>query len=303
MRDLDAFVDMATDGPYPAEGLTMTAVPTLDAPGARLCYYRTGAGPAVLMIQGVGLVGNGWRPQVDGLSDRFDIVTFDNRGTGGSSRFDGALSIEAMADDALAIMDAERIRKFHVVGHSMGGIIAQQLALNAPDRVASLALVCTFDRGRHGSAMSPSLLFTAIRMRVGARRMRRNAFLGLVMPSGYLATVDRGRLTETLAPLFGHDLADQPAIVMQQVRAMSRHDVFVRLGELGGIRTLVLSAAEDRIARPKYGRALAAAIPGARYVELTDAGHGVTIQRATDVNALLAAHFDDAERSPVDRAS
>jgi pimeloyl-ACP methyl ester carboxylesterase len=136
------------------------------------------------------------------------------------------------------------------------------------------------------------MVVTALRMRIGTRAMRRNAFLELVMPASYLRAVDRERLAEDLKPLFGRDLADQPAIVMAQLRAMSRFDASARLDALGRIPTLVVSAAHDRIAPPEYGRALAAAVPGARYAEIADAGHGVTIQCAGAVNRLLMDHFD-----------
>jgi pimeloyl-ACP methyl ester carboxylesterase len=196
-----------------------------------------------------------------------------------------------MAADALAIMDAQGFERFHVAGHSMGGLIAQQVALSAPDRMLSLALLCTFHRGPQGASLTPSLLLSAIRMRIGTRAMRRRAFTEIVMPAAYLNTVDRERLAEDLAPLFGRDLAEQPPIVMAQVRAMSRFDASTRLAQLAAIPTLVMSATHDRIARPEYGRALAAAIPGARYVEIPDAGHGVTIQLAAKTNELLAEHW------------
>jgi pimeloyl-ACP methyl ester carboxylesterase len=135
------------------------------------------------------------------------------------------------------------------------------------------------------------MLVTALRMRIGTRAMRRNAFLELIMPSRYLAEVDRAALAARLAPLFGHDLAEQPPVVMKQLGAMSKYDAGERLKTLASIPTLVVSAADDRIAHPASGRALSQAIPGARYVEIADAGHGLPIHRAQDVNGLLEAHF------------
>jgi aminoacrylate hydrolase len=264
---------------------------------AVISYARAGSGPPVLLVQGVGVVGNGWKPQVDGLSDRFTLLSFDNRGIG-ESTLQGKPSIEDMAADALAIADAEGVEQFHLAGHSMGGLIAQHIALAARPRVMSLALLCTFLRGPQGAAMSPSLLLSALRMRIGTRAMRRNAFTQIVMPAAYLKGIDRERLADNLAPLFGRDLAEQPPIVISQVRAMSRFDASARLSELAAIPTMVVSATEDRIARPEYGRALAA-IPGARYVEIPDAGHGVPIQLARRVNELLAEHWvSAASRQP-----
>ena len=214
-------------------------------------------------VQGVGVIGAGWQPQVDALSDSYSVVTIDNRGLGGSTLDDRQLTIEDMAADVLAIADAEGIDRFHLAGHSMGGVIAQHVALTAPARVSTLALLCTFLKGRQGTVIAPAMLPTAIRSRIGTRGMRRRAFVELVMPKSYLATLDRDRVCEELGSLFGHDLADQPPIVMRQLRAMGRFDASPVSG-LAPIPTLVVTAAHDCIARPAYGRALAAAIPGAR---------------------------------------
>ena len=264
---------------------------TLTTQDARIRYLRTGVGPAVLLIQGAGVIGEGWRPQIDGWQHRFTCVAFDNRGIGHSTFSGGRLTVEAMAADALAIADAERLERFHVAGHSMGGLVAQHLALHAPHRVLSLALVCTFRRGREAARLTPPILWTALRTHVGTRAMRRRAFTRLVMPRAYVEDVGEAKLAQDLARLFGRDLADSPSIVMQQVRAMARFDLSGRLHELGRIPTLVLSAAHDRIAPPRYGRRLAASIPGSSYVEIDGAGHAVTIQCAQQVNDRLAAHF------------
>jgi 3-oxoadipate enol-lactonase len=101
------------------------------------------------------------------------------------------LSIEAMADDALEILDAECIDRCHVVGHSMGGLIAMQLALTSPRRVKSLSLLCPFPDGRSGARLTRDALLAGVRSRIGTRTMRRNAFMELV-----------------LAELFGRDRAD-----------------------------------------------------------------------------------------------
>jgi len=122
--------------------------------GATIAFDCSGTGPPVLLIQGVGVIGRGWQPQVDGLAGEYSLYTFDNRGIGQSSLGDGALSIEAMAADAIAVMDAAGAARFHVVGHSMDGVIAQEVALRAPARVRSLCLMCTVERGRDASGMT-----------------------------------------------------------------------------------------------------------------------------------------------------
>jgi len=267
-------------------------MPTLSTHQARIQYWKRGTGPAVILVQGAGVIGEGWRPQIDALSGRYTVVWIDNRGIGQSVTTTKLLSVEDMAADVLAVADAEGLQRFHLAGHSMGGLIAQQIGVTTPARVLSLSLLCTFLRGREATAMSWPMLAIALRSRIGTRRMRRRAFVEMVMPTGYLTTVDRDTLCEGLNGMFGRDLADQPPIVMQQLRAMARFDVSSRLGALFAIPTLVLSAEQDRIARPAYGRALAAAIPGSSYVEIAGAGHAVTIQCAAHVNDLLARHLD-----------
>ena len=266
-------------------------MPTIATKNARVQYWKTGAGPAVVLVQGAGVIGEGWRPQIDALRDRFTVAWIDNRGIGQSAVTGGAVTIEDMAEDVLAVADAEGWTQFHLVGHSMGGLIAQQMALTAPSRVLSLALLCTFSRGRQATAMSWPVLVIGIRSRVGTRRMRRRAFVEMVMTDDYLASVDRDELCEGLQGLFGRDRADQPAIIMQQLRAMGTFDVSSQLGRLASIPTLVLSAERDLIARPEYGRALSAAIPGSTYVEFSGAGHAVTIQCAAAVNDILLEHL------------
>lgn len=272
-----------------------TTTSPIEHRGCRLAYQVRGEGPPVLFIQGVGVHGDGWQPQVEGLAARYRCLWFDNRGMGRSQPLGARLSVEQMAEDVQVLMDAQGWDSAHLVGHSLGGLVALHLALSARARVRSLSLLCTMARGRDATRFSWWMAWVGLRSRVGTRRMRRLAFLKIVMPANALAQADPDALAEQLLPLFGHDLADQPAVVMKQLAALRAYDGTPRLAELAGIPTLVLSAAHDRIAPPELGRALAAGIPGARYVEIPDAAHGVIIQRADEVNALLSEHLAEAE--------
>jgi pimeloyl-ACP methyl ester carboxylesterase len=263
----------------------------LEHRGCSLAYSVRGDGPPVVMIQGVGVSGSGWDPQIDALSGQYSCLSFDNRGIGASQPAGSPLTIDLMAADALRIMDALGWPSAHVAGHSMGGLIAQQIALTARERVRSLALLCTFARGSDVTRPSASMIWTGLRMQIGSRRQRRRAFLEIVMPAQLLADSDSDALAQRLAPIFGHDLADQPAIVRKQLAAMKPYDATPRLSEIGGLPTLVVSAARDRIAPPELGRALANGIPGARYVELPEDAHGVPIYGADRINALLIEHL------------
>jgi aminoacrylate hydrolase len=263
--------------------------------GCNLSYSVRGDGPPVLFIQGVGVHGDGWTPQVDALADRYQCVTFDNRGMGRSQPPGCRIRVEQMADDAAAIMDALGWDSAHVVGHSLGGLIALHLALSARSRVRSLSLLCTFARGRDATPLSWWVLWTGLRTKIGTRRQRRFAFLDLVMPPAVLHAVDRDALAERLRPIFGHDLGEEPPVTMKQLSAMRAYDATPRLRELAGLPTLVVSAAHDRIAAAAVGRALAVRIESAQYVELPDASHGAVIQCAREVNTLLTDHLARAE--------
>ena len=266
--------------------------------GCSFVYKVVGEGEPVVLIQGVGLHGDGWLPQTDALRSRYRCLTFDNRGMGRSQPAGGPITVEQMVWDTLAVMDAAGFHgDVHLVGHSMGGAIAQAIALRCPERVKSLALLCTSARGADATRLSWQLMQVGIRTRVGTRRMRRMAFLEIIMPPEYLAIQDRDALAEKLAPLIGHDLADTPPIAMRQLDALRRFDATGAISRLAGIPTLVLSARHDIIFPPQYGRALAGGIPGSQYVEVADAGHGVPIQLSGVVNEALYNCFQNSSAS------
>src|SRR5262245_35829832 len=151
-------------------------------PEAELHYELTGTGVPVLFIQGVGVAGSGWRPQVEDLAQDFTCLSFDNRGLGRSriTKAGAIPTITEMTNDALALLDAAGFASAHVVGHSMGGVIAQQLALDAPHRIKSLSLLCTFSRGAEATRLTPEIFWLGLRTRIGSRAMRRQAFLRLL---------------------------------------------------------------------------------------------------------------------------
>jgi pimeloyl-ACP methyl ester carboxylesterase len=256
----------------------------------------------------VGVHGNGWLPQIAGLMHTCRCLSFDNRGMGRSQPaanpsdpmlpFGAPITVEQMTEDTLAIMDAAGWPSAHVIGHSLGGLIALHMALSARQRVQSLSLLCTFADGRVATRLTARMLWLGTRCRIGPRVWRRNAFLQIIMPSSELAHIDRTKLAKEFATLFGHDLADQPPIVNYQLQALKQFDATSRLGELANMPTLIMSAAHDPIARPaEGGRVLHRDIPGSRYVEFPNASHGLPIQCAAAVNSLLLEHLQRAETS------
>jgi pimeloyl-ACP methyl ester carboxylesterase len=273
------------------------AAQIIESEGCRLSYHVAGSGPPIIFIQGVGVHGLAWTPQIDELRSRFTCLCFDNRGMGLSQPPAVPISVEQMAADALALMRHQGWDSAHLIGHSLGGPIALQLAFSEPRRVRSLSLLCTIARGADATRLTWQMLSIGLRSRIGPRTARRRAFLEIVMPPGSVIDGNADRLAAQLAPLFGHDLADQPPIAMQQLGALRKFDATARLPQLVGIPTLVMSAAHDPIAPPRFGRALAAAIPGAQYVQFDDAAHGLPIQHALRVNRLLREHVEAVEAS------
>jgi pimeloyl-ACP methyl ester carboxylesterase len=267
---------------------------TLAIDDVAIAYDVAGGGPPVLCIQGVGVAGGGWAPQVEALAARYRTITFDNRGVGATPRGAAPLSIERMAADAWAILDAEGIDRAHLVGHSMGGLIALAAALDAPSRVASLSLICTFADGAGPTRPTMRMIALGIPTRIGTRRMRRRAMQRMLFPDAWLRGVDRDALAERLNAIFGRDLGEAPPIVSEQLEIMGRCDLTRRLSELAAIPTLVVSGRHDPIAPPAFGRAIAAGIPQARYVEYDDASHALPIQRAEQLNALMLEHLGGA---------
>lgn len=252
-----------------------------------LAHWQVGHGPPVLLVQGVGVAGQGWRPQIDGLSDRFACAWLDNRGIGASPGVPG--SVADMAQDALAVMDALGWASAHVVGHSLGGVIAQQIAVSAPDRVRSLTLMCTFARGRAALDLSPAGIWRNLRTLVGTRAMRRRAFFELVSDPAIPA--DEANIA-ALEQAFGRALCDLPPAARAQVGALVRADLRDALGAFGR-PALVLSGRHDHVAPASEGVALGQ-ILGVD-AQILDGGHAVPVQDPDRVNALLAGFLGRAD--------
>jgi pimeloyl-ACP methyl ester carboxylesterase len=173
--------------------------------------------------------------------------------------------------------------------------------LEHPGRVRSLALLCTFGRAKDGARLTPWVLWMTLRTRLGSRRARRRAFLEMLFPKGYRPPEGEEALAARVSGLIGRDLADQPPIVMKQVRALSRHDASDRLGRLAGIPTLVVSGELDPIARPEYGRRLAEGIPGATFEVWPGTAHGLMLQQPDELNARLGRFLAEAETAAAAR--
>lgn len=246
------------------------------------------------MIQGVGACGTAPNPQIEILEPHYTCLTLDNRGIGASVPAGAPITVPRMARDTLALMNHVGWDSAHIVGHSLGGLISLEMALTAKRRVRSLTLLCTFARGADATRLTPTLLWIGLRVRLGTRRMRRRAFIDLVVPPGAREGYSDA-LAARISKILGHDVADLPPITDQQMSAMEKHDVTPRLGELAGIPTLVISAEKDPIAPPSSGKSIAAGIPGARHTEIAGASHSFPILEPERCGALTLEHLANAE--------
>jgi pimeloyl-ACP methyl ester carboxylesterase len=248
-----------------------------------LHFESTGEGPAVLLIMGLGLPGDAWWRTVPVLARSLQVVTFDNRGCGRSERPAGPLTLAGMAADAVSVLDAAGITRAHVYGISMGGMIAQEVALRYPDRVDGLVLGAT---SAGGSVATPpdraTLAFLGRRAAVPDEEGRWAS-----VPYVYSERTRRSggqRIGEDFARRRSYQF--DPVGYAAQLAAATRHDAAARLGGIAA-PTLVVHGAEDRMVPAANGRALAERIVGSRLLELDDAAHLYTTDEPAADEAVL----------------
>ena len=259
----------------------------------RIAYDVHGdSGSNVLLIMGLGMRGEVWGPQVTALREAHRVATFDHRGLGGSEDSDKPLwTMKDMARDAARVMDDLGWDRAHLVGVSMGGMVAQELALLHPKRFMSLTLIATQAGGPSGWVPPADGAVNFARTLVGGGG-RLAALQALLYPPEFVASMDAGKMQEQLAVRFG--TPSPRSTMLGQVSAVMRHDTRSRLPRLR-VPTLVVRPGKDRLVDSTRNDDLAKLIPGATLVRLDDAGHGVTFQCADALNAMLLSHFAAAE--------
>lgn len=245
------------------------------------------AAPPVLLVMGLALSSRAWDALPQLLARDFRVLAFDNRGTGLSGRAGWAYRMAALADDAAAVLEDAGAARAGVFGISMGGLIAQELALRHPARVGALALGATFASFRRGARPSAGALVDLLLLNTGRERATPARVARILVSAGYTAQNPR-RAFEWLVADAAHSA--RPRAALAQIFAVLRHEAQARLATLA-VPTLVLHGTDDRIIPVENGRRLAAVIPGARLVELRGAGHCFPLEREEETVAALAQHF------------
>jgi 3-oxoadipate enol-lactonase len=247
---------------------------------ADIFFESSGDGDPLLLIMGLGTDSKAWLLQVPAFSGSFRTIVYDNRGVGGSSTPSGPYSTSQMAADALAVLDAAGAERVHVLGVSLGGAIAQHLALKAPERVRSLILSSTW--------AGPSNWRTRLRQmqldlisQGGREALVRSRMLFLFSPplfeqSPQLVDLIEERMASDGASLAGYLL---------HLEAAEGHDLRDRLGEIRA-PTLAINGRRDILVPPELTEEVASLIPGATLVTL-EAAHAVQFEAAEDFNRIV----------------
>jgi 3-oxoadipate enol-lactonase len=255
-----------------------------DSEGVRIAYELAGEGEPVVLIHGLGYDRAGWGPLPALLAERFRVLVFDNRGVGESDAPEGPYAVSQMVGDTLAAMDAAGFGRAHVFGVSLGGFVAQELALTHPQRVAKLVLCSTGPGGPKMHPMPQAGLeafgkFPTMEREAGLRYLVENA-LG-----------DRGvrELPELVEEIWRYRLAHAPGLAAWQAQAFAgaTFDAYDRIGEISA-PTLVVHGTPDNIVDPRNGELLAQLIPGARLEIVPDRGHLLVWEDAEAVTGLVA---------------
>lgn len=252
---------------------------TISNGAAVLAWTEYGAGRPVLLVMGHRFSSAAWGWALDGLSSQARLVLFDNRGTGASNSPAGPYTMQDLAEDAFAVMDAAGLKSAAVYGVSMGGMIAQEMALLKPCRVDSLILGCT-------AARYP-----------GSRPPHPASYLQYWLPKGLVLRLGRDLLYGPRATsdrvaadleLLGRDHSE-PRGLIGQAKAITNFNALDRLCEIRQ-PTLILHGSHDKVFPVALARELAAGIKNSRLVLLDGAGHNY-VADATDASNRAVVDF------------
>lgn len=265
-------------------------MPYADIDAGRIYYEQHGAGETLLCIQGLAMDVSGWRPQIPALARHFRVLAFDNRDVGRSFYAAAPYDIPALAADALALADALGLQRFHVLGSSMGGAIAQELALRAPERVLSLTLGVTYaGQGRLGRERT-RMLAESFAHQSEAERAR--ALMVLTLSEQTFEELG-DQVSAMVEMVLSYPHRQRPDGFLRQLQATGTHEARERLGALR-LPVHVIGAEHDAFVPVWKSRELAGLIPGARLSVIPAAAHAVNLERSGEYNELVLAFLAQA---------
>lgn len=247
-------------------------------------------GEPVLLIMGLGSNALAWAPQVSALAPAYRVISFDNRGAGRTAQPEGPYAMAQMAADAAGVLDHLDVTTAHIVGASMGGMIAQEFALQYPQRVRTLTLLCTSPGGPHSAGYdtmkerSADVFATDDMAAAMTPERMKEMMLELFSPQ-YLENPG-----PEFAQLLGSSMQYPPtaAGMRGQMSAILAHDTYDRLPQIAA-PTLVMAGDADPMVDPGNARILAERIPGAELRMFRGLRHAFTAEKPGEVNAALLA--------------
>lgn len=273
-------------------------MPTIEANGQTLYYEMHGEGEPLLAVMGLAADTTAWTLQVPAFAAHHRTVIFDNRDVGQSSMADGSYEISDMARDALSLADALELESFHLLGVSMGGAIAQEVALAAPERVLTLTLAVTWPRGGPWAAKLSELW--GARVRHMSREQRVDELMLFTLSEAFFENAEGVAWLRDL--ILQYPYPQPPDAFARQLDASSRHDTRDRLATLE-IPTHVIGAEHDILVPVWKSRELAELIPEARLSVIEACPHGLNLERAEEFNQLVLGFIEDQSRESSASAS
>ena len=270
-------------------------MPKVKVNDTRLYYEVHGQGEPLVLIMGLGASTRGWDMQMPVFRRESQVVAFDNRGSGRSDKPARRYSIRLFAKDTAGLMEALGIASAHVYGVSMGGFIAQELALSYPQRVRTLVLGSTSCGGRQAVAALPKhLTLMATLPSLGPQEAAEKG-LPLLYSDEFIARKRDELIARSLAEA---ELRSPPDAFGRQVQAAMRHKAYDRLPQIR-CPTLVISGSDDKIVLIENSRILAERIPSAELIVLPKAGHGYLVECAEESNAIVLDFLRRHRSGPV----
>ena len=261
------------------------------ANGIELAFDTIGSGEPLLLIGGFGMTREFWGTLPALLAERFRIIVYDNRGSGSSSVPSEPFTINDMAEDAVGLLDALDIDSAHLFGVSMGGMIAQQLCANHPERVRKAILGCTGHGGRHAVPPPPVVVQTFENLADPTLSAEASArmLVPIVFSKGFESAAHE-RVETYIRLSIEHPLTRQGAI--NQMQALMSFDAESLLGAIG-TRVLVVTGSEDILIPPENSRLLTEKLPCASLEVLEGAGHNFFFEKPEATVALVTSFLLD----------
>lgn len=264
-------------------------MPFAENQGARIYWDEQGQGAPVLLIMGLGYPSDLWHRTRPLLAANYRTLALDNRGIGRSEAPLGPCSISLMAEDVRSVLDAAGVEQAHIIGVSMGGMIAQEFALRYPRRVQSLVLGCTQAGGLHAVPAAPSVLLALM----SRPNLTPDQAAELFIPILYDPSTPRQRVEEDMAIL--RDWPPHPLVFAAQLQAIVAWEAYSRLPQIAA-PTLVIHGGSDRLIPPRNGELIAARIPRARLVMIAGAGHMLATDQPEPTHRALTEFLARVEQ-------